>query len=63
MIRILKAYGIPSLLLRAIEATYTGTTAKVVTQMARATSLRYWQESYKTTHWHLFCSSLYSTLP
>ena len=31
MMRILKAYGIPPNLLRAIEATYTGTKAKVVT--------------------------------
>ena len=31
MTKILKAYGIPPRLLKAIEATYTGTMAKVVT--------------------------------
>ncbi len=31
MIKILRAYGIPPNLLRAIEATYTGTKARVVT--------------------------------
>ena len=55
MIKILRAYGIPDTIVKAIEDTYHETKAKVITPDGETDELTSMVECYRVIHWLPTC--------